>query len=151
MRLRRALELLIEHCDADGGHLFAVRGDQTECVASAGQMVSTTAIEEFVEAVRTADSHLGVGITANNLGLDDDVTRWSRFTSEGGIHYDPVVLHAAGDDRLTAIGIAILHPKDAALREADAHFLQALVGVLAETGDLGSAQAAPGRDLSQRG
>ncbi|HEX7478058.1 MAG TPA: hypothetical protein VF331_09650, partial [Polyangiales bacterium] len=64
-----------------------------------------------------------------------------RFTSDGGIHYDPVVLHAAGDDGSAAIGIAILHPKNAALRVADAGFLQAIVRVLAETGDLCAAQA----------
>lgn len=142
VRLRRALELLIKHCEADGGHLFVVRDTQVECVASAGEVVSTLELEDFVRSVRSMDDDLSVGVTAADLGLDDDVTRWCRWTSDAGANYDPVLLHASDGAGGAAVGIAILRPKDHMLRRPAPEFVRALVHALTETGDLPSAMPA---------
>jgi tetratricopeptide (TPR) repeat protein len=137
VRLRRALELLIQHCDGDGGHLFIGASEQVACVASVGEVVSTIELEQFVQNVRSMDTDLSAGVTATDLGLDHDVRRWGRWTSANGAVYDPVPLYSADDAHYgRAVGIAMLRPKGDTLRPADADFLSSIVGILMDSGDL---------------
>jgi hypothetical protein len=137
VRLRRALELLVRHCEAEGGHLFLVRGEHVECVASLDEVVSAIELEEFVHSVRSMDTDLSLGVTATDLGLGDDLNQWGCWTSPTGAVYDPVPLYSSDeyhDGR--AVGIAILRPKSDTLRRADPEFLSAIVAALADSGDL---------------
>jgi tetratricopeptide (TPR) repeat protein len=139
VRWRHALELLIDQCDAAGGHLFVVRNEQVQCVASVGEVVSMLEMEGFADAVRRRENDADEGETVANLGLDDDVTRCTRWTSTSGAIYDPVLLPSFdGSSDARAVGIAILRPKNGLLRNPDPRFMQGLVRTLAETGDLQS-------------
>ena len=135
MRLRRALELLISQCDADGGHLFFVRDQGVECVATVGEHASSLELAQFADSVRRMDQELDEGVTAADLGLDDDVTRWDRWTSEAGASYDPVLLPGL-QEASEPVGVAILRPRGGTLRQPNHIFIAALVRALAETGDL---------------
>jgi len=142
-RLGRALELLIKHCDADGGHLFVLRGPRMECVATLGDVVSTGELEDFVQSSLSLESDLSDGVTATDFGIDDNVAR-SRWASEAGVTYDSVPLPPCDDGADgAAVGIAILRPRDDELRRPAREFLRALVRVLTDTGDLPNGKSLP--------
>jgi tetratricopeptide (TPR) repeat protein len=142
VRLRRALELLMKHCDAEGGHLFGVNESRVACVASAGEMVSALELESFVESVRTTEAALDIGVTATDVGLDDDVSPANRWMSNAGVTYESLPLYATGeDDDDTAVGIAVLCPRDEKLRRPPADVLRALARILKDRGDLPGAVA----------
>jgi hypothetical protein len=139
VRLQRALELLIEHCEAKAGHLFVMLGTEVQCVASAGETASESELEEFVRSARSSENDFSGGTTARDAGLDQDVTRLCRFTSHAGVAYDSVPLHRSESADGTASSVAILRPKNHMLRRPAPDFLCALVRALLDTGDLAEA------------
>jgi hypothetical protein len=130
-RFQRALELLIQRCDAESGHLFVVEDSSIQCVASTGDAAATATAAEFAQSVLDRSEH-----AVKDSDLDDDVTCWLRWTTDAGAVYEPVLLDERDGTATAPLAIAILRQRTSALHAPSIAFVRGLVRALRFAGDL---------------
>ncbi|MBN1652240.1 MAG: protein kinase [Deltaproteobacteria bacterium] len=141
-RADRALTILADHCEADGGYIFALQGDGLRLLSKKNK---GPAPEQLFDIVRVyLEAELKDSPEATITVADENAAQGSNptFFLQDGTVVEFVLIHGFRQDQPVVVGVAVLIPAHAHLLLANPTLVFAVNDALLETGEVTSRMAA---------
>jgi len=141
-RTQRALNLLLEHCDARSGYLFGLQEQGLTCLSESEGARVPDELQQLANDYFQAELEESVMVTMTALDEKVEAGQELKITLSDGQTFESVLLYSLDENRSIIVGLAVLVPKNNKLRAINPEFITAISDALLDTGDVVSMYAA---------